>query len=69
MGSGITNKPHDDGVRGGADRILIFGGTNHGRSAERSFNESERAWFYGLSLTRVKLRCETEAHGFWPMPQ
>jgi hypothetical protein len=28
-----------------------------------------RAWFYGLSLTRVKLRCETEAHGFRPMPQ
>jgi hypothetical protein len=26
-------------------------------------------WFYGLSLTRDKLPCEAETHGFRPMPQ
>ncbi len=55
------------GVRGGADRILIFGDTNH-----RPFGNSmipNGPWFYGLSLTRFKLRCEVEAHGFRPMPQ
>jgi CBS domain-containing protein len=55
------------GVRLGADRILIFGDTNHRRSAKSMIPNGP--WFYGLSLTRVRLRCEPEAQGFRPMPQ